>query len=302
MPKRILLLVCFVSVQLIYAQTSFLQPADSLQTNRVVPVTIGIGTVWTGSMIGLSQIWYKDVAKSPFHTFDDGSNWLQMDKVGHVYTNYKISLLCGDALKWSGIKHKKAAFLATGIGLGYQTTLEFFDAYSSDWGFSWYDMLSNILGGGLYLGQELKWDEQRLLLKFSYHPTEFASLRPEVLGSNFQERLLKDYNGQTYWLSFSPFLFRPKTTFPKWLCFSFGYSVNAKIVGDQEIFQTNVGGEIKNYSASREWIFSMDIDFSKIPVTKPWLKVLLKQLNYLKVPFPALIIRDGNLTGSALYF
>lgn len=302
MPKRILLLVCFVSVHLIHAQKSFFQPADSLQTKRVVPVTIGIGTIWTGSMIGLSQIWYKDVTKSPFHTFDDGSNWLQMDKVGHVYTNYKISLLCGDALKWSGINHKKASYLATGIGLGYQTTLEFFDAYSSDWGFSWYDMLSNVLGGGIYLGQELKWDEQRLLLKFSYHPTEFAALRPEILGSNLQERLLKDYNGQTYWLSFSPCLFRPKTTFPKWLCFSFGYSVNAKIVGDQEIFQTTVGGEIKNYSASREWIFSMDIDFSKIPVTKPWLRVLLKQLNYLKVPFPALIIRDGNLIGSPLYF
>jgi hypothetical protein len=56
------------------------------------------------------------------------------------------------------------------------------------------------------------------------------------------------------------------------------------------------------YNSQREFLLSLDIDFSRIPVKKPWLKVLLKQLNYLKMPFPALIIRDGKLSGSALYY
>jgi hypothetical protein len=269
---------------------------------RFIPVSVGIAGGWAGSMIGLHEVWYKNIEKTDFHTFDDGSNWLQMDKAGHVYTNYKISLLTGDLFKWSGVRPKTAALMGTGIGLGYQTTLELFDAYSKDWGFSWYDVASNTAGAGIYLGQELLWQEQRFHLKFSYHPTDFAAIRPSVLGSNFQERLLKDYNGQTYWFSFNPFLFKENSSFPKWVCLSLGYSVNAKLVGDQEEYTFNSDAGPITYSSQREWLLSLDIDFSRIPVKKPWLKTLLKQFNYLKVPFPAMIIRDGKLTGSLLYF
>lgn len=302
MRKRFFFLLFILLAQCVSAQNSFFEPADSLLKKRVVPVSIGVGGVWAGSMIGLHEVWYKNVEKSNFHTFNDGANWLQMDKAGHIYTNYKISLLCGDLYKWSGVKSKKAALIGTGIGLGYQTTFELFDAYSEDWGFSWYDMGSNVLGAGMYLGQELAWGEQRILLKFSYHPTEFAAIRPSVLGSNFQESMLKDYNGQSYWMSFNPFLFNKNSTFPKWLCFSFGYSVNAKLVGDQELYVDQSTNPQTVYSSQREWLFSMDIDFSRIPAKKPWVKTLLKQLNYLKVPFPALMYRDGKLIGMPLYF
>lgn len=302
MRMFLFILVSVIATNQFCAQTSFFEAADSVRTKRLLPVSIGITGAWAGSMIGLHEVWYKNVEKSDFHTFDDGSNWLQMDKVGHVYTNYKISLLTGDLFKWSGVKPTTAALLGTGVGLGYQTTLEFFDAYSKDWGFSWYDISSNAAGAGIYLAQELAWNEQRIHLKFSYHPTDFANIRPSVLGSNFQERLLKDYNGQTYWMSFNPFLFSENTRFPKWICLSLGYSVNAKLVGDSEEYTaiTDTGPTI--YTSQREWLLSLDVDFSRIPVKKPWLKTLLKQFNYLKVPFPAMIVRDGKLTGSFLYF
>ena len=296
------ILVSFIAVIKIEAQNSFFLPADSLNNKRLIPISTGIGAGWAGSMIGLHEIWYKNIEKSKFHTFNDTKNWLQMDKAGHLYTNYKISLLTADLFKWSGLKPKTAAIIGTGIGFGYQTTLELFDGFSSDWGFSWGDIGSNTLGAGLYLSQELIWNEQRLIPKFSYHPTEFARLRPTVLGSNFQEQLLKDYNGQTYWMSFNPFLFVRGSSFPKWICLSIGYSVNNKIIGDQETYIDYSGISAMTYNSQREFLLSLDIDFSRIPVKKPWLKVLLKQLNYLKMPFPALIIRDGKLSGSALYF
>lgn len=198
MQKLILFSFCFLNFFWFHSQQSFFENSDSLSKKRLVPVSIGIGGVWTGSMIGLHEIWYKNVEKSPFHEFNDCSNWLQMDKVGHVYTAYKLSELNSDLFNWSGLNPKTSAFLGSGISLGYQTTLEFFDAYSEEWGFSWCDVGSNVLGTGLYLSQELIWNEQRFQFKFSYHPTEFAEIRPEILGSNFQERLLKDYNGQTY--------------------------------------------------------------------------------------------------------
>lgn len=302
MCRLLIISYCLLVVFVSHSQDSFFEKSDSVINKRLVPVSIGIGGVWAGSMIGLHEIWYKDVEKSEFHVFDDCSNWLQMDKVGHVYTAYKISELTGDLFKWSGVKPKTSSLIGSGIAFGYQSTLELFDAYSEEWGFSWCDMAANTLGTGIYLSQELLWEEQRIIPKFSYHPTEFASLRPEVLGSNFQERLLKDYNGQTYWLSFNPFLFTKSTQFPKWLCFSVGYSVNAKIVGDKEYFVDQTVNPSVTYSAQREFLLSLDIDFSRIPVKKPWLKVLLKQFNYLKVPFPTIILRDGKMIGAPLYF
>jgi hypothetical protein len=253
-------------------------------------------------MIGLHEIWYKNVEKSKFHAFDDCSNWLQMDKAGHVYTAYKISELSGNLFKWSGLTPKTSSLIGSGIAFGYQSTLELFDAFSEEWGFSWCDMGSNALGTGIYLSQELLWEEQRILPKFSYHPTEFAALRPEVLGSNFQERLLKDYNGQTYWLSFNPFLFVKNSQFPKWICFSVGYSVNAKLLGDSEYYIDQTINPSIDYHAQREFLLSLDIDFSRIPVKKPWLKAVLKQFNYLKIPFPTVILRDGKIIGAPLYF
>ena len=107
---------------------------------------------------------------------------------------------------------------------------------------------------------------------------------------------MKDYNGQTYWLSFSPGTFFKKSKIPKWACISVGYGVHAKLVGSEEYYLDQSTG--REYYSKRELLFSLDIDFSRIPVKKQWLKVLLKQFNYVKIPFPALILRDGRILGS----
>lgn len=283
-----------------YGQTSFIEASDSINKSRVISVSAGIGGVWSGSMIGLYQVWYKDIPKTKWHFFDDSKNWLQMDKVGHFYAAYKINQLSSDLFCWSGLESNKSAWIGSGISFGYQTTFEFFDAYSTEWGFSWADMLSNLTGTGIYLGQKLAWGEERIIPKFSYHPTDYATIRPNVLGSSFAESLLKDYNGQTYWLSVSPGTFIHNNNFPKWLCFSIGYSADEKLVGSESTY-TDLSTNI-TYQEKREWLFSLDIDFSRLPIKRPWLKTIVKQLNYLKIPFPALIISDGKLQGHPFYF
>jgi hypothetical protein len=281
------------------AQANIFESSDSSNISRSIAVSSISGGLWIGSMVGLSSLWYQDVPKSKFHTFDDSKNWLQMDKAGHFYTANKIALLTGNAFRWSGMDHKTSALLGTGISLGYQTTLEFLDAYSAEWGFSWSDVAANTLGAGFYLGQELLWREQHFLLKFSAHPTKFAALRPSVLGSNVAERVIKDYNGQTYWLSFNPCQFIENSKFPAWLCLSLGYSAHAKIFGDQDTY-TDITG--KTYHAQREFLVSLDVDFSRIPVKRTWLKTVLRQLNYVKIPFPALLLRNGQLIAAPIYF
>lgn len=282
------------------AQNSFFEHSDSLNKGRLIGVTAGIAGAWGGSILGLSQVWYDGVDKTKWHTFDDSGNWLQMDKVGHFYTAHKINQLTTDLYRWSGYDRRKSLWIGTGVGMGYQTTLEMFDAYSAEWGFSWSDMAANTLGSASYLTQQLIWDEERIIPKFSYSPSKFASIRPEVLGGTFAESLLKDYNGQTYWLSFSPGTFFKNSKIPKWACISLGYSAHEKLVGSESEYIDVQSGI--TYHEQREYILSLDIDFSRIPAKRPWVKTLLKQFNYLKVPFPSLILRDGKLNGSLLYF
>lgn len=296
------LLITFFLLQFGFsqAQSSFFEKADTLHTGRLTATGVGIGTLWTGSIIGLSQVWYGE-EKTKWHAFDDSRNWLQMDKVGHVYTANKISILTGDLFRWSGMSNKRAAWIGFGIGTGYQLTFEMLDAYSPEWGFSWSDVGANTLGSAIYLGQQLGWKEQRFHLKFSAHLSPYAQYRPEVLGSGIAERLLKDYNGQTYWLSVSPGTFG-NNRFPKWLCFSIGYSADQKLVGDQDYYEVIESGEPLAFNAKRQFLFSLDIDFSRIPVKRPWLKVLIGQLNYLKIPFPALIVTGNTISVNGFYF
>ena len=96
MSFRILIILSFFAANTLFAQGTFFDSPDSLLKKRIIPVSIGAGTCWAGSMVGLSQVWYKDYGKSSFHTFNDGANWLQMDKAGHIYTNYQISQFTGD--------------------------------------------------------------------------------------------------------------------------------------------------------------------------------------------------------------
>lgn len=264
---------------------------DKKRTITVNTITLGL---WASSIVGLQSTWYKNMQTNSFHIYNDASNWLQMDKAGHFYTTSKLSLLTSDWYKWSGMQPKKAAIIGAAIGLGYQTTIEILDGFATDWGFSWADMAANTMGAGAFLVQDILWKEQRLIPKFSYYPSPYAAYRPNVLGANFQERLLKDYNGQSYWLSFSPGHFQSLNFIPKWFCLSFGYSVDQKLVGDEENYM--------GFQAKREFLFSLDVDFSQVKTSKKWFNSIIKQLNYIKIPFPTLSLKNGRIVTYGLYF
>lgn len=286
------LLFIFLFPCYLTAQSSFWKPADSLNKKRLIVSSSVIGVAYSGSLIGLQQVWYNN-PWTDFHFFNDGGNWLQMDKAGHTFTTYQISKNISQLYRWGGMKRQNADWVGVGVSLSYLTFLEVLDGFSDEWGFSGYDMLANVSGSALFWGQERLFKQQIIVPKFSFHPTEYAALRPEILGSNFAEQLLKDYNGQTYWLSFSPGTMGTNK-FPKWLCFSLGYSADQKIVGDQEVYQ--------NFHSRREFLLSMDIDFSRIPVKNAFLKTVFSQLNYLKIPFPALILQGNKFGARGLYF
>lgn len=297
--KVLLFWFCFISL-FSTSQKAFFSIPDSISHKRSIITTSLISSSWIGGTAGLYSIWYKEFSTSKFHFFNDGNEWLQMDKVGHLYSTNKLALQLTDFYKWSGYKNNKAAIIGTSIGFGFQSTLEILDGYSSGWGFSLLDMGANTIGAASFLTQEILLKDQLFILKFSSHRTNFAQLRPDVLGSSFSEQLLKDYNGQTYWISFNPSRFLQNTKIPNWICLSLGYSIDQKIVGSDNYFTDPK--TLINYHAKREFLMSLDIDFSKIPIKKPWLKALVKQFNYIKIPFPTLILSNGKMYAKGIYF
>lgn len=282
------------------AQIDSLSNQSQFNKKRFIGITAGVTSVWTGSMIGLGQVWYSEVNKTGWHSFDDSKNWMQMDKAGHFYTAHKLNQLNYGLFSWTGLNQNTCIAIGSSISFGYQLTLEMFDAFSQEWGFSWSDMAANTLGTASFALQQYFWKEERIIPKFSYSPSPFAKYRPEVLGSNFAESLLKDYNGQTYWLTFSPFTFFKNNQMPKWICLSIGYSAHEKLVGSEDLYYDPITAT--TFNASREIVFSLDVDFSKLDIKRKWLKTMIKQLNYLKVPFPAIVFRNNGVVLNPFYF
>lgn len=299
-------LLCILFI-LLFTGTGFsqriLEPSDTLNKPRFIGVSIANSAVWAGSISALQFVWYKDFDKSPFHFFDDSHEWNQMDKMGHLYTSWQFAGFVDDLYQWSGVNHKKSALLAAGFSFGYMTTFELLDAYNEAWGFSWADVGFNAIGSLTYATQTYLWNEQYVRFKFSFHESGLADYRPNVLGNNFASRTLKDYNGQTYWMSFNPLTwYKNEIRFPHWINLSLGYSTNNQLIGDGGTYVITDGAEQTSFTPYRQYFLSLDIDFQKIPVKSRLLKLALRGVNMLKIPFPALEFSESQVKFHPLYF
>jgi hypothetical protein len=269
---------------------NFLKPSDSVNTVRKNTVYIGESVVFGAALIGLNQLWYKDYPKSNFHFINDNNQWLQMDKVGHFYSTYHLGRVGVEMLAWSGASKKEQLIYGSTLGFGFLTIVEVFDGFSQEWGASSGDIIANATGTALYVSQELLWKEQRITPKFSFHQTKFASQRPETLGSSFNEQVLKDYNGQTYWLSFNIQSFTKDNFVPKWLNLAIGYGGEGMLYGKNE--EALVNGIIQN--PYRQFYLSLDVDLTKISTKSHFLKTLFSVINTIKIPAPTLQYDDFN--------
>lgn len=299
-----LLLINFIVLTLFGQTQSFFENDATFNKKRTAFISGGIAAGWTGSILALKNVWYKESWTNDFHTFDDSRQWLGMDKAGHVFTGHLIAKNISSVYRWSGVNRKKSLLIGSSVAFGYLTSLELLDGYSEKWGFSWSDISANAMGIGWHMWQELLWEEQRIKLKFSAHLSPYAQHRPNTLGGTISERLLKDYNGQTYWLSITPGQFmNESSSFPKWLSFSFGYSIDEKLHGDFNSFTVLTGKPgLKTFNAKSQYLFSLDIDFEGFNPKRKWLNTLFKVINHVKIPFPAVILSDGKLEVSSIYF
>jgi Predicted periplasmic lipoprotein (DUF2279) len=266
----------------------FFQPAVQYNSGRVVGTIIVESAIGTAITIGLNYLWYKKFPHTRFHYFNDNNEWLQMDKVGHATTAYNIAAIQSDVLRWGGVKAGTSAIIGTLTALGFMSMIEIMDGHSEAWGFSKGDMLANLSGCLLFEGQQLMWGQQRISLKYSYHGTIFPQYHPAELGSNLPQRMLKDYNGQTYWLSVNIGSFLPgSSNFPKWLNLSAGYGAEGMISAVTNPKEID-GRPIPDFKRYRQFYLSFDTDLYRVDGLSPFATTLLKVNRTLKMPFSAL--------------
>ncbi|WP_346882117.1 DUF2279 domain-containing protein [uncultured Algibacter sp.] len=291
--KHIILLVFIPTLSLAQSKTAlFLTPSDTLNKPRRNAVAITEGALASVALIGLNQLWYADFERSKFQTINDNNEWLQMDKLGHVFSSYQLGKHGAQLLNWSGVSKKDQLIYGATLGFGFLTTIEVLDGYSKAWGFSWGDILANGAGTGLYVGQELLWKEQRIALKYSFHQTKYARQRPDKLGESYIEQVLKDYNGQTYWLSINLHAFFKDSKIPKWLNVAVGYGGDGMLTGNKGFDNQSLTRD-QRY---RQYYLSLDLNLSAIKTNSRFLRTIFDVFNMLKIPFPALeISKNGSV-------
>lgn len=292
----------------------FLAPADTFSPRRFWIGTSAAAVTATGFGIGLWEAWYKEYELGGFRTFDDRGEWLGMDKLGHTYTAYHYARWAHGAFRWSGAPRGRSLALGVGVSVALQSTIEVMDGFSVAWGFSWADMGANLAGAGLFAGQELAFGEQRINVKVSSWrvPYSTAPLQPndgdgptssvadraaEQYGETPWQRFVKDYNGQTLWVAVNPFVLAGVDDPPApWLNLALGYSAH-NVLGafgngwrrGDEAYVPPFGNDRR-----REYVLSLDVDLQRIPTRNQVLKTVLLLANHVKVPAPALLMREGD--------
>ena len=279
---------------------NFFKPSDSLNKKRQNAVFVTEAVLASGALVGLNQLWYADYPKSNFHFINDNTQWMQMDKLGHLYSSYHIGRLGADALNWSGASKKNQLIYGASLGFVFLTAVEFMDGHSAEWGASMGDVFANATGTALYVSQELVWSEQRITPKFSFHTTQYANYRPDLLGNSLSEQILKDYNGQTYWFSVNLYSFAKKSKIPKWFNIALGYGAEGMLGENDTKNNLILATKKENY---RQFYLSLDLDLTKINSKSHFLKTVFSVLNTVKIPAPALEYSpQRGLKFHALYF
>jgi len=244
------------------------------------------------AIVGFNELWYKNYEKSRFHFINDNASWLQMDKMGHLATSYYSGVVGIKAYKWTGLNSNKAIWIGGLSGTFFNTTIEILDGFSANWGASVGDLVANSLGSMLAISQELYWKDQRIQIRYSYSRSDISKNNTDLFGDSFIQRSLKDYNGQTYWLSCNVNSFLNANYIPKWLNFAVGHSASGMLAGSNKT----------NDNRERQLLLSFDIDLSRLEFDNKFLNTLIHTFGFIKIPLPTLEFSNSNFKFHPIYF
>ncbi len=297
-----LLLFCLLPCNLSAQEVE--SPADSskVEKSTLYKALAFTGAYYPTSIIVMNNTWYKGKERVPFHFYNDNAGYLQVDKFGHMFGGYVYSYIGYFGLLKLGATRKEALIFGSSLGFVLQFPIEIMDGLHGGYGFSWGDIAANTMGSVLVFGQELLFKEQVVKYKFSYWESEYSKNSKGYYGETTMNRLLKDYNGHTYWFSMPLNKFTFKQALPPWLNIAVGYSANG-MYGEFENITSYNGVVIPETERYRQYLFSLDIDWTRIKTDSKFLQILFKGLTFVKLPFPTLEYNSkGQLKGYWIYF
>lgn len=301
--RKIFVSTCLLSLPFSMSAQGQLSPfpdstSSEVNTKRLVVLgttfTVGYATM----LVTLNKAWYQNKERTGFHFFNDNHEWKQVDKAGHFWGAFHESRAGIDMLRWAGVPDKKAIVYGGLLGVVLQTPIEVFDGYQADYGASVGDLVANTVGSVAVVAQELAWQEVRIMPKYSFHTTRYAAMRPNLLGSSLGEQALKDYNGQTYWLSVNigDFL-KEDNQYPKWLSIAVGYGAEEVVYNHEPTNRAN------GLQSHRQFYLSPDLNLLHFKGKSKIWNTALYVLSIVKIPAPTLEYntKDG-FRMHALYF
>ncbi len=260
-------------------------------TKKLRLVVGGIVLAYGFIVLTLSIAWYSDQMIQPFHFFNDLPEWKQLDKFAHLFWTFHVCAMASRMLRWGGLD-EKANSVGTIVGFLIVSSIEILDGFSVGYGASLFDLIANALGSILFFLQLKIWKHIKIFPKVSFHFTSFAILRPSLLGDGFFQEILKDYNGQTFWYSWSP----EKKWWPSFLSIAIGVGAEGMIYG------RDAENALHNFSPYRKFFFSLDLNPQYFQSKQKWAQVMIYPLTIFKCPAPALEFSTKGVRFHWLYF
>ena len=284
---------------------TFIKQKDSTEifSRRICILKITGSAFYLGMLTDLTSFSYRNNLQAQFHVYNNFTDWrLYMDKTHHAIATYYIGNIGYSLLRWAGENERQATWIGGLSGLFLLTTQEILDGFASKWSASSGDMAGNLAGSAVFISQQLVWHEQRVLLRWSYHPTSFPKYNPELLGNSFTQKMIKDYNGQTVWLSanMSSFLGRSPGIL-RWLNIALGYGATG-IIGPVPSPPVIRDIPIPSFEKLSKFYVAPDIDLSHIKTRSALFKWIFEAVGCLKFPLPALEISEKGVKFHPLYF
>ncbi len=296
--SKINYVVIVIYVYMLLYATNARAQTDSLRTTKTATlVTSSVALV--GLNTALYYAWYANYNTGKFHTFNDNNEWQGADKYGHAFTTFNLAKIGVNVANNAGWQRPKHKLLAGSVGWLFMTSIELQDGYSRGWGFSWGDVAANSAGSALAIAQVIAFNNKYpFQLKYLYNKSTIAPYNANLLGKTSTERLLKDYNAQSYWLSFFPKQLFTHSTLPACLGVSLGYKATGMLgARNNDAFATT------QYTRTQRYYLSLDIDLSQLKTRYKWLNKTLYALSFIKVPLPVLSIDSkGVWRGQLLPF
>ncbi len=255
------------------------QPHQGISRGRLVLTAATLTYAHIYAYNTFENIWW-DYPKSPFHLYrgwrqtegwyDFGpydSLWLHMDKLGHYYGARMLSLFLSDTAKWIGFDQHASHWIGAVASWLFYLQIEIFDGQFEQWGFSLGDFAANTAGAFMPLLSARSSFMQKFTLKMSYAPREIQ----------FQQYMVEDYAGMTYWLASNPqdFFHFIDPLWPDFLNLALGYSITQKAHGEVELY------------------LSLDYDLTAIKTRSAFWNRILFYANFIHLPAPAIKLKPA---------